>query len=40
MINLLHETEMKVVEKIVDHILDERDLKDRQKTLLHLRCIL
>lgn len=36
MINLLHETEMKVVEKIVDHILDERDLKDRQKTLLHL----
>ena len=36
MINVLHEAEMKTVEQLVDHILDEKDLAERQKTLLRL----
>lgn len=36
MINVLHEAEMKTVELLVDHILDEKDLAERQKTLLRL----
>ncbi len=36
MINVLHEAEMKTVEMLVDHILDEKDLAERQKTLLRL----
>ncbi|MCH4166768.1 MAG: radical SAM protein [Megasphaera sp.] len=37
---LVHEAEMKSVEVLVDHILKEKDLKDRQKTLLRLTDIM